>query len=65
MAMTKKDFVVVAEALQNSRLDYSHNDYETQLRANAVIDVVAGRMEEALRMHCANFNPSTFRAKVM
>ena len=65
MAMTKQDFVVVAEVIQTARLDYANSGYETQIRANAVIDVVAGRMENALRMHCANFNPSMFRAKAM
>lgn len=65
MAMTKQDFVVVAEALQSARLDYANSGYETQITANTVIDVVVGRMENALRMHCANFKPSMFRAKAM
>lgn len=65
MSMTKKDFILIAETLTQSRRDYENNNYETQIAANAVIDVVTGRLERALRDSCPNFNAGLFRAKAM
>ena len=65
MSMTKKDFTLIATALKQSRADYEHNNYETQIMANAVIDVVVGNLEMVLRNHFPNFDAGKFRAKVM
>lgn len=65
MSMTKKDFTLIADSLTQSRKDYENNNYETQIMANAVIDVVTGRLESVLRNNFPNFNVALFRAKAM
>jgi len=53
--MTRKDYIVIADAIKESAKDVQHNK-----DAMIAIEVVAGRIAAVMAADNTNFNPKTF-----